>query len=699
MSFKQYFKRAISLPPHVVFLKMLQLLTFRAKACFLQIRDKFFSTYSQVFQNESPHPLFPTAPETAQITKSFPELPDLLTKMKNHEFDLLGSGWTRIYHGMKAKGLEGHSYSFSPSSPPIPQQTTWIKHVINSSNRKYSAQVWSMIDNEYTPIDWHLDFKSGYRWNENVWWFRIPYGHKPGVDIKVPWEISRSQHLPWFAFGYALSKTSAEAAQYAAEFQNQILDFIATNPPKYGVNWRCAMDVSIRAANWILTYDFFRSYGWTFDTSFNHIFLNSLYDHGDYVFKNLEIGKDGFRGNHYLADICGLAFISAFLPETKSTNIWFEFSHVALAKEMDYQFFDDGANFEGSTAYHRLSAEMMLYTSLLFAHQEDRVTRLGLSNSFEKNYLKKLFSMSTFAKTVTRPDGNITQIGDCDSGRFFKLQPLFEDLGLVETHLNFACLTEALDSLFGKLEKPKLLEALWISSLNANFKDNNFAPTAIVPYIDEVTVTKMLPSDVARVVIKAFEDTNLVLSGLAYPTQTTEFSVPVSLQSTSLFSYKDFGLVGWRSENFYLGFRCGPVGQKNRGGHDHNDQLSLEIFADKTAIIEDPGTAIYTPLPQVRNAYRSVTAHFAPLLTDTKGKIVEPASLDQGLFSLSGNQRSYLLVATNRALVGYNPKLKTIRFVLKNDTIIKIYDVCLDNTWKFSSDRKKLPYSKGYGWF
>ena len=41
----------------------------------------------------------------------------------NHTFDLLGSGWTQVHHGMKCRGLEGHRYSMGPSLTVNPQGT------------------------------------------------------------------------------------------------------------------------------------------------------------------------------------------------------------------------------------------------------------------------------------------------------------------------------------------------------------------------------------------------------------------------------------------------------------------------------------------------------------------------------------------------------------------------------------------------
>ena len=110
------------------------------------------------------------------------------------------------------------------------------------------------------------------------------------------------------------------------------------------------------------------------------------------------------------------------------------------------------------------------------------------------------------------------------------------------------------------------------------------------------------------------------------------------LERLRLVGYPDFGLFVARSPRLYAAIRCGPVGQLGRGGHDHNDQLSLELSVDGMDLISDPGTYLYTPLPERRNAYRSVRAHFAPQLVGP-----EPASLDDGLFQLGrGSQATCL---------------------------------------------------------
>jgi hypothetical protein len=58
--------------------------------------------------------------------------------------------------------------------------------------------------------------------------------------------------------------------------------------------------------------------------------------------------------------------------------------------------------------------------------------------------------------------------------------------------------------------------------------------------------------------------------------------------------------------------RCGAVGQNGNGGHAHNDQLAIELAIGGRALVSDPGTYLYTPLPERRNQFRSTKAHFTP---------------------------------------------------------------------------------------
>lgn len=168
---------------------------------------------------------------------------------------------------MDCKGIEEFKYN-----APVVDLNNDITCLINEKNREYSKNLRDMISTHYIPIDWRLDFKSGYYWDSQLHYSKVSYGKHIGVDVKVPWELSRMQHLVQYVWAYLLAKQGKKGFEepeiYVKEFQDEVLDFISMNPPKFGVNWVCTMDVAIRAANWLLVYDLFRVHGVSFLKNF-----------------------------------------------------------------------------------------------------------------------------------------------------------------------------------------------------------------------------------------------------------------------------------------------------------------------------------------------------------------------------------------------------------------------------------------------
>jgi len=268
-------------------------------------------------------------------------------------------------------------------------------------------------DKGYQPIDWHSDFKSDYRWEPNKFYRSIRYGHIKGVDIKVPWELSRFQHLNILGQAYILT----EDKKYSDEFINQIRDWIKNNPVAFGVNWKCPMDIAIRAVNWLVAQEYF-SKSKSITNDFWNEFYTSIYEHGKFIRGHLE-NKGKTRNNHYLSNLAGLFFISIYCPFFKESKEWQEFAEDELSKEIKAQVYPDGCCFEASTSYHRLALELFYYTELL-AQKSD----LNILSDL-KNRIKKMFEFSLYC---IKPNGRIPQIGDNDNGRFliFSRRPILE---------------------------------------------------------------------------------------------------------------------------------------------------------------------------------------------------------------------------------------------------------------------------------
>jgi len=604
MRSKYYFHRAVFIPPHKLALKVMER-TGREIKFFLKRQNDFrSSTYTQPILSppEELHRYFQVLPINL-LHSQVGKISVLSELFLAHQFNLLGSGWVQVKHGMSCNGLEGYRYEMG-SSVLIDSQGHWLKGRVNQSNLAESLRIWPMVDHDYIPIDWHLDFKSGYRWAEDIWYLDVPHGHKPGVDIKVPWELARMQHFPHLVWAYVLSGNGEARFQppqvYVREFHNQVLDFIATNPPRFGVNWKSSTDVGIRVANWLITYDLFRACGVEFDNKFETEFFRSIYQHGRHIINNLEWNGE-LRGNHYLANVASLLFVAAYLPCTPETDGWLAFAAQELIKEVGYQFASDGTNFEASTSYHRLSAEMVIYaTALILGLPEEKQAALknydcrlfkghlklnaapiplyALAGSDRLTPLPRLYSerlekMAEFTMHITKPNGEIIQIGDNDSGRFLKLQPIRES--------NCHC-----------------------SSLDENYLDHRHLVAAINGLFDREDFTAFMG--------QGWFETDVVRS-LAGNTRLPSYLLETNRNrednESKLYVFSGFGLYIYRSKNMHLAIRCGSIGQKGNGGHAHNDQLSFELSIKDRNFLVDGGSYLYTPIPEIRNEFRSTRTH------------------------------------------------------------------------------------------
>jgi hypothetical protein len=253
-------------------------------------------------------------------------------------------------------------------------------------------------------IDWQTDFKTGRRWplrHSSL----IAVAYDDGSDIKVPWELSRCQHLPILAGAH---RRTGER-RYLDEIGRQLISWIEANPVERGPNWACTMDVAIRAANWTATLALCAE-----DASREPWFgpaLESLLLHGRFIHAHPEDGE--VRGNHYLTDVVGLLVVSAVFAGGWEGRAWAGWAAGELASEMEHQVRGDGCAHEASIPYHRLVTELFVCGT----QAADALVRGALPDW----YRDRLDSMLAFTRDYTRPDGLAPQIGDADDGRFLPL--------------------------------------------------------------------------------------------------------------------------------------------------------------------------------------------------------------------------------------------------------------------------------------
>lgn len=253
-------------------------------------------------------------------------------------------------------------------------------------------------------IDWLRDFKSGRRWpTDHISALLITYDDNS--DIKVPWELSRCQHLPLLAAAYRITGER----RWLEEIGAQLRSWIEQNPVEFGPNWACTMDVAIRAANWVATLALVRDA--VADESWFEPVLASLLLHGRFIRRHLEWAP--VRGNHYLSDVVGLLAVAALFSRGREGRNWARFAGAELVRELGHQVRPDGCDHEASIPYHRLVTELFV-CGIQAASVLAPEAMAGADR-------ERLASMLAFTADYTRPDGLAPQVGDADDGRYLSL--------------------------------------------------------------------------------------------------------------------------------------------------------------------------------------------------------------------------------------------------------------------------------------
>lgn len=255
------------------------------------------------------------------------------------------------------------------------------------------------------PTDWLRDFTSGRRWSPQ-WARSIDYVFADDSDVKIVWELSRLQWL--LPAGQAFVLTGDE--RYAQGVREIVEEWLEANPCAMTVNWSVAMEPAMRvlALVWLF-HACGRSIAWS-DERFRVAFIRGLFLHVDFVDRNIEWSDP--RGNHYTADLAALTVGGLFFGEGEKPTRWASRGWDELQREIDLQVHPDGVDFEASTAYHRLVAELFLLPAFY---------RLRLGYDVPVRYRQRLEAMGRFTMAYSRPDGSSPAWGDDDDARALPL--------------------------------------------------------------------------------------------------------------------------------------------------------------------------------------------------------------------------------------------------------------------------------------
>ena len=451
----------------------------------------------------------------------------------------------------------------------------------------------------YSKIDWHKDFVTGHTFNQKTWFKHQSISSDAGYDVKRVWELARLQHLP------QLLRCTTHLGHLnnisVLEFKNQVCDFYYANPHRWGVNWVSTMEVSIRLINLLIAFDLAKSMDCNSELNeeFVELFNKMVFEHISFIFSNLEV-YSGRRNNHYLSNIVALLIGSLYCNPTKYICGIVNFSFNELQNEFDYQFYDDGGNFESSAGYHKLSLELVLTATLLMYKSDwsrfvdsgmlDEVILDAINDrnriTLSQKYLSKLRLSCDYLIKISTHKNESLNYGDNDNGVVLKTSSYW----IIKN-------------------SPTVLDPLNIESVLDLIKEfYSFAE------VEDVTNKNLIACNDSIII----DEDSIQVLDLSKYSLIGELMIPVKLcGQVSFILYKDSGVGLIKSDNLLLSLINTPLGQNGFGGHKHDDYLSFELFND-TWKVRDPGTCTYTENSSLRNKFRSHIVHNGPFLKNQR---------------------------------------------------------------------------------
>jgi hypothetical protein len=252
-----------------------------------------------------------------------------------------------------------------------------------------------------TPA-WRVDLYSGREWPLRHA-FRIGLERGDGSDIRTVWELSRGAYFVPLARAFWHTGDS----RYRDTFTRHVASWPAQNPVGLGPNWATAMEVALRAANWVLAVVLFAPAEGIAPDFWQRVLAN-LFTTGLFLERYLE-WHPVHRGNHYVANGVGLVYLGALFRDTPAGARWLRTGAQILASEMHQQVHPEGTSFEASLGYHRLVTELFTYGGA--------VVRGNLPDALPEEYDRRLQRMYEFIAAYLPPSGEAPMLGDADDSR------------------------------------------------------------------------------------------------------------------------------------------------------------------------------------------------------------------------------------------------------------------------------------------
>jgi hypothetical protein len=276
-----------------------------------------------------------------------------------------------------------------------------------------------------------------------------------------------------------------------------------------------------------------------------------LYLHGRHIEKYLS--RYYSPNTHLTGEALGLYYLGTQLPFLERAKHWRTLGENILLDEVTRQLHPDGVYFEQSTWYQRYTVDIFTQFLLLRSRNDGQIlTGKGAELEVRLQRAYDFLMHSTF------PNGRTPLIGDDDGGRLLPL---------------------------------------------TNSDPDDFRGTlAIGAVLFEQSGLRYVAGEVSQEVF-----------WLQGPKRINDFeSLPAAEPAVESASFPDGGYYimrdGWSETDNCLMVDCGEVGALT-GAHGHSDTLGIEVAIRGKTLLVDSGTFTYHDSAELRNYFRSSSAH------------------------------------------------------------------------------------------
>jgi hypothetical protein len=290
--------------------------------------------------------------------------------------------------------------------------------------------------------DWLRHPETGFVYDNQLHWTRIPDMNSNAGDIKYVWERSRFGYFQTIMrFDYHFEKDNSEW------IFSEIESWIRMNPINCGPNYRCSQEISLRILNWLGAISFYRNSPALTSARWDKIF-HHMYWQAHHVRQNIHFSRIAVRNNHAITETLLLYIFGSLFPDLPGAREWAVSGKNWFEEEVLYQIYPDGSYVQFSMNYHRVVAQLL---TLAFRFAE------GFSDSYKPEVANRAAKTLGFLEFFQDPvSGFLSNYGANDGALFFKFSS--------SDFLDYRPQLEALGKALGRKEPASLEETCWFGS-------------------------------------------------------------------------------------------------------------------------------------------------------------------------------------------------------------------------------------------